>query len=96
VLAARLMRSATVRTIVRRTEARLHGQVLPATNHLLGAGAGIDGVKTGHTDEAGWCIVVSAMHRGHRLVIAVLGAPDESQRDEAVRGLLSWAQAADR
>ncbi len=96
VLAARMMRSATVRTIVRRTEARLHGRELAATNHLLGTGLGIDGVKTGHTDEAGWCIVVSAMHRGHRLVIAVLGAPDEAQRDEAVRGLLSWAQALDR
>jgi D-alanyl-D-alanine carboxypeptidase len=95
-LAARMMRSATVRTIVRRTEARLHGRVLTATNHLLGTGLGIDGVKTGHTDDAGWCIVVSAMHGGHRLVIAVLGAPGESQRDEAVRGLLSWAQAADR
>jgi hypothetical protein len=29
-------------------------------------------------------------------VIAVLGASDESHRDEGVRGLLSWAQAADR
>ena len=96
VLAARLMRSATVRTIVRRTGARLHGRELPATNHLLDTGLGIDGVKTGHTHGAGWCIVVSAMHAGHRLVIAVLGAPDESQRDKAVRGLLSWAQAAHR
>jgi D-alanyl-D-alanine carboxypeptidase (penicillin-binding protein 5/6) len=96
VLAARMMRSATVRTIVRRTEARLHGRTLPATNHLLDTGLGIDGVKTGHTDGAGWCIVVSAMHRGHRLVIAVLGARDESPRDEAVRALLLWAQAADR
>lgn len=95
-LAARMMRSSTVRTIVRRTEARLHGRELAATNHLLGTGLGIDGVKTGHTDEAGWCIVVSAMHRGHRLAIAVLGAPDEAQRDEAVRGLLSWAQASGR
>lgn len=95
-LAARMMRSATVRQIVRRTEARLHGRELAATNHLLDTGLGIDGVKTGHTDEAGWCIVVSAMQGGHRLVIAVLGAPDEAQRDEAVRGLLSWAQAADR
>lgn len=95
-LAARMMRSETVRTIVRRTEARLHGRELRATNHLLGTGLGIDGVKTGHTDEAGWCIVVSAMHRGHRIVIAVLGSPAEAQRDEAVRGLLSWTQAAGR
>ncbi len=95
-LAALMMRSPTVRTIVRRTEARLHGRVLPATNHLLDAGLGIDGVKTGHTDDADWCIVVSVMDRGHRLVIAVLGAPGESRRDDDVRGLLSWAQAADR
>ena len=94
-LAVRLMRSPTVRAIVRRTGARLHGRELPATNRLLDAGLGIDGVKTGHTDEAGWCIVVSAMHRGHRLMITVLGAPDEARRDEAVRGLLSWAQVAD-
>ena len=96
VLAARVMRSPTIRAIVRRTEARLHGRVLTATNRLLGTGFGIDGVKTGHTDEAGWCIVASVVHRGHRIVIAVLGAPGEALRDTGVRALLSWAQAAGR
>ena len=96
VLAGRMMRSAAVRRIVRRTGARLHGRDLPATNRLLGAGLGIEGVKTGHTDDAGWCIVASAVQRGHRIVIAVLGAPSESQRDGAVRGLPLWAEAARR
>lgn len=63
---------------------------LPSTNLLLGAYAGVDGGKTGMTDDAGWCTVVTATRAGERLVVAVLGAESESDRLTAARRLLDW------
>ena len=48
-LAAMLMQDETFRATVARTDARLHGQVFPATNRLLTTYPGAIGVKTGHT-----------------------------------------------
>ena len=51
----------------------IDGSELPATNDLLGAYPGADGIKTGHTDEAGWCIAASATRDGRSIVAVVLG-----------------------
>jgi D-alanyl-D-alanine carboxypeptidase len=94
-LAFTLMQNADVRAAVARPAARLHGRAFAATNDLLGTYRGADGVKTGHTDEAGWCIVASA-HRGNRRVyVAVLGAPTREARAKAVRRLFDLAFSAD-
>jgi D-alanyl-D-alanine carboxypeptidase (penicillin-binding protein 5/6) len=89
-LAHDLMQNATFRSIVAAESTRLDGSELPATNDLLGAYPGADGIKTGHTDEAGWCIAASATRDGRRIVVVVLGAPTEQARDAAARTLLDY------
>ncbi len=88
-----LMSDPTFRTTVARTSARLHGQVFPATNDLLGVYAGADGIKTGHTTQAGYCILASATRDGRTVIVAVLGAATEPDRDASATALLDWAFA---
>lgn len=61
-------------------------------NPLLGAGIGIDGLKTGHTKEAGYGIVVSALQDGRRLIGVVMGLADAQERREETRRLIEWGQ----
>jgi len=60
------------------------------TDSLLTAFPGMLGIKTGHTDAAGWCLVFAAEHNGHRLIGTVLDSPSEIQRDNDVTALLDW------
>ena len=60
------------------------------TDNLLTAFPGMLGIKTGHTDAAGWCLVFAAEHNGHRLIGTVLDSPNETQRDNGVTALLDW------
>jgi D-alanyl-D-alanine carboxypeptidase (penicillin-binding protein 5/6) len=89
-LARDLMEDPAFRRIVAAESTRLDGSELPATNDLLGAYRGADGIKTGHTDEAGWCIAASATREGRSIVVVVLGAPTEQARDDAARALLDY------
>ncbi len=59
-------------------------------NRLLRTFAGADGLKTGYTHSAGFCMVASA-HRDHtRLIAVILGAPSSKLRFQDASGLLSW------
>jgi serine-type D-Ala-D-Ala carboxypeptidase (penicillin-binding protein 5/6) len=93
-LARVLMQDPAFRRIVAAESTRLDGSLLRTTNDLLGAYPGADGIKTGHTDEAGWCIAASATRNGHRVVVVVLGAPTEQARDAAARALLDYGFSA--
>lgn len=53
----------------------------PNRNRLLWYDSSVDGLKTGHTKEAGYCLVASAKHDGMRLISVVMGA--HSDRDRA-------------
>ena len=88
-----LMNNATFQLTVKRTDATLNGQLYPASNDLLTTYPGADGVKTGHTTQAGWCIVASAQRDGRRIFVTVLGAPTEAARDAAATSLLDWGFA---
>lgn len=67
----------TIRTVVNR--------------NTLVADARVDGVKTGHTSEAGYVLVGSGQdRRGVRLLTAVLGAPSETDRNDDTLDLLRW------
>jgi D-alanyl-D-alanine carboxypeptidase (penicillin-binding protein 5/6) len=90
-LAAFLFGNQTFQLTVSRTSAQLNGQRLPSTNDLLGTYPGADGVKTGHTTNAGWCIVASATRDGRRMIATVIGAPTEAARDAGATALLDWA-----
>jgi D-alanyl-D-alanine carboxypeptidase (penicillin-binding protein 5/6) len=59
-------------------------------NTLLGKDPSVDGLKTGHTDAAGFCLVSSANRDGMRLVSVVMGAPSERAREEASSALLNY------
>jgi serine-type D-Ala-D-Ala carboxypeptidase (penicillin-binding protein 5/6) len=94
-LAHDLMQDPTFRRIVAAESTDVPGQrpdgsELPATNDLLGTYPGADGIKTGYTDEAGWCIAASATRDGHSIMAVVLGAPTEQARDDAARALLDY------
>ena len=59
-------------------------------NRLLWTDPYVDGVKTGHTDAAGWCLVASAKRGDRRLVSVVLGAASDSARAAESQKLLNW------
>ena len=59
-------------------------------NGLLGKDPSVDGLKTGHTDSAGYCLATSANRNGMRLVSVVLGAPSIKAREDASAALLSY------
>ena len=59
-------------------------------NQLLWQDASIDGLKTGHTSEAGYCLVASGERNGMRLISVVMGARNEKSRSAESQKLLSW------
>ena len=60
------------------------------TNTLLAKFKGMDGLKTGFTGRAGFCLVATAQRDSLRLVAVVLGAPTEGARNREIKRLLSW------
>ncbi len=58
-------------------------------NTLLGKDPSVDGVKTGHTEAAGYCLVASAQRNGLRLVSTVLGSKSVKAREVASQTLLN-------
>ena len=63
-------------------------------NPLLGRDESIDGIKTGHTRSAGYCLVGSAEKDGMRLIGSVMGASGDRERGDAVYSLLRFGFAA--
>lgn len=59
-------------------------------NNLLWRDESIDGVKTGHTESAGYCLVSSAERDGTRLIAAVLGSATQDSRIDASQSLLNY------
>ena len=64
------------------------GQQIASHNHLLKANIGVDGIKTGFTNAAGFTLAASAAHDGVRLIAVVLGGPSRMLRDNNVTDLL--------
>ncbi len=63
----------------------------PNRNRLLWRDDSVDGIKTGHTDEAGYCLVASAKRDGMRLITVVLGTNSDEARAQESQKLLSYA-----
>ena len=64
-------------------------KVLPNHNHLLRTMPGVDGIKTGYTNAAGFTLAASAVRDGRRLIAIVLGGPSRVARDSNVESLLT-------
>lgn len=60
-------------------------------NPLLDLGIGADGLKTGHTAEAGYGLVGSAVQDGRRIVFAIGGLPSDTARAEESERIVNWA-----
>ena len=57
-------------------------------NHLLGAVTGVDGLKTGFTNAAGFCLAATGQREGRRVIVVLMGSPDRKVRDAHVRELI--------
>ena len=62
----------------------------PNRNRLLFLDPTVDGLKTGHTEEAGYCLVASSKREGTRLIAVVLGTKSDSSRASETQKLLSY------
>ncbi|HEY1382226.1 MAG TPA: D-alanyl-D-alanine carboxypeptidase family protein [Dongiaceae bacterium] len=58
---------------------------------LYRAGSGVDGLKTGHTEEAGYGVAASAVRDGRRIIMVVHGLNDMQERADEEGQLLDWA-----
>jgi D-alanyl-D-alanine carboxypeptidase (penicillin-binding protein 5/6) len=62
----------------------------PNRNKLLMRDSSVDGVKTGHTDAAGYCLIASAKRGNMRLISVVMGASSEESRAIESQKLLTY------
>jgi D-alanyl-D-alanine carboxypeptidase (penicillin-binding protein 5/6) len=71
-----------------------NGRTQENLDPAIGVVVGADGIKTGHTNEAGFNYLGSAERDGRRLVMVIAGARSEDERAAASRALLEWGFAA--
>lgn len=67
-----------------------NGHNQPNRNRLLFRDSTVDGLKTGHTQEAGYCLVASAKRNDMRLITVVLGSASEETRAVESQNLLAY------
>ncbi|GIR84966.1 MAG: hypothetical protein CM15mP85_15900 [Rhodobacterales bacterium] len=60
-------------------------------NPLLGLGIGADGLKTGHTKEAGYGLVGSAKQDGRRIIFVLSGLQTLEDRAQEAESIVNWA-----
>lgn len=75
-------------------EFRYNNITQPNRNRLLWLDPTVDGVKTGHTDAAGYCLISSALRDKRRLLSVVLGTDSDAARAAESRKLLNWGYIA--
>ncbi len=62
----------------------------PNRNALLWRDDSVDGLKTGHTEEAGYCLVASAKRNDTRLIASVMGTSSSAARAQEVQKMLNY------
>jgi D-alanyl-D-alanine carboxypeptidase (penicillin-binding protein 5/6) len=91
VLARAAMRQPLVRELVRKQTAQIPpDRTLKTWNDLLGEFPGLIGVKTGHTDNAGWAQVAAARRGPNTVYAVILGSPSRARRNADLAALLEW------
>jgi D-alanyl-D-alanine carboxypeptidase (penicillin-binding protein 5/6) len=71
-------------------EFRYNNITQPNRNRLLWTDPYVDGMKTGHTDAAGWCLIATALRGDRRVLAVVLGASSDAARAAEAQKLLNW------
>ena len=70
------------------------GTMMDNHDHLLARVRGVDGLKTGFTNGAGYCLSATALRDGHRIIVVVMGSSDSKTRDLKVADLIEQGFAA--
>jgi D-alanyl-D-alanine carboxypeptidase (penicillin-binding protein 5/6) len=96
VMARELMKYPLIRNYTGKYEGYLRENTdkrfwLVNTNKLVRFYPGVDGVKTGFTTEARYCLTASAQKNGMRVIAVVMGAPTSKERNAQVTKLLDYA-----
>ena len=90
-LAREDMKHALFRRIVEQTGGEIAGgRMLYAWNDLLTTYPGAIGIKTGHTDLAGWSEIAAAERDGATMYAVILGGPTRGKRNRDLGALLDW------
>jgi D-alanyl-D-alanine carboxypeptidase (penicillin-binding protein 5/6) len=89
-LAREAMKEGLFRKIVRTKQGVVAGRRLYVWNDLLRTYAGAIGIKTGHTDRAGWSEVAAARRDGVTLYAVLFGGPTRARRNRDLAALLDW------
>ena len=63
------------------------------TNKLVRFYKGVDGLKTGYTSEAGFCLTATANINGMRIIAVVMGEPDSDTRNKEVSSIFDYVYA---
>ncbi len=71
-------------------EFRYNNIAQPNRNRLLWLDPNVDGLKTGYTENAGYCLMASAKRGERRMLTVILGAPSESIRSQEGQTLLNF------
>lgn len=71
-------------------EYRYNNITQPNRNRLLWIDPSVDGMKTGHTEAAGYCLIASSHRGGRRLLSVLLGSTSEATRAQESLKLLNW------
>jgi D-alanyl-D-alanine carboxypeptidase (penicillin-binding protein 5/6) len=79
-------------TVDEQTASIAGGRTLHTWNDLLGVLPGVIGVKTGHTDDAGWSQVVADRQGPTTIYATILGSPSRAQRNADLGRLIGWGQ----
>ena len=77
-------------TLYSEPEFTYNGIRQPNRNRLLSEFPGADGIKTGYTKEAGYCLAASVQRRGQRLISVVMKAPSARTRVKESKKLLTY------
>lgn len=94
VLAAAIIRnSAEYYPIYAEREFTYNGIKQGNRNALLYTDPTVDGLKTGHTEEAGYCLTASAKRNGMRLISVIMNADSAQARADQTRVLFNWGYA---
>jgi D-alanyl-D-alanine carboxypeptidase len=98
IIARKLMEDTTLRSIVNKQSVLVpqpNGKKkrYKSSNRLLGTYRGMEGIKTGYTRKAGFCIVGAAKRDDIELIGVVLGDPSLARRFDDMRKLLDWGFA---
>ena len=91
ILARAIIRdSATYYTLYAERDFKYNGIKQGNRNALLYTDPTVDGLKTGHTEEAGYCLVTSSKRNGMRLITVILNTNSAQARADQTRTLLGW------